>query len=111
MTRIEKSVSLMVGIIIAVSTAITLIISVALCSAHNDSTFRTMADIGVNVLRADVERKYDDLKVTYDQWAVQSQMSTAMKSGFVGTLSEIYDKAHLDENIPALYKAYSFELE
>ena len=103
MTRIEKSVSLMVGIIIAVSTAITLIISVALCSAHNDSTFRTMADIGVNVLRADVERKYDDLKVTYDQWAVQSQMSTAMKSGFVGTLSEIYDKAHLDENTFCLF--------
>ena len=101
MTRIEKAISLIVGIIIAVITAVTLIISISLFSNHNDSTHGTMTDIGINVLRKTVEDKNVYLKSLFEVWkgtnSRNNAVASAVKSGYSGKLSEMYSNSSTDE--------------
>jgi len=97
-TKIEMAMFLIVGIIITFSIAVTLIISISLSSSHNDNTYTSMSGIGVNVLKADVAAKQQDLESVFKLWNSGTQMRNALKNGYVGTFAEIYDAAGLDEN-------------
>ncbi|MGN0637360.1 MAG: methyl-accepting chemotaxis protein [Huintestinicola sp.] len=101
MTRIEKAVALIVGMIIAVITAVTLIISISLSSTHNDNTHGTITDIGINVLQSTVENKSDYLKTLFEVWkgtnSRNNAVASALKSGYSGKLSEMYSNSTTDE--------------
>ena len=101
MTRIEKAVALIVGMIIAVITAVTLIISISLSSNHNDNTHGTMTDIGINVLQKTVENKHDYLTTLFEVWkgtnSRNNAIASALKSGYSGKLSEMYSNSSADE--------------
>ena len=97
-TKIEMLMCMIVGIIITFSIAVTLIISISLSSGHNDNTYTSMSSIGVNVLKADVATKQQELENVFKLWNSGTQMRNALKNGYVGTFAEIYDAAGLDEN-------------
>lgn len=100
MTRIEKAVSLIVGMIIAVITAVMLIISISLFSSHNDNTHGTITDVGINVLKNTVESKSDYLKSLFEVWkgtnSRNNAVASAVKSGYSGKLSEMYSNSTTD---------------
>lgn len=97
MTRLEKAVCSIVGVIIAVSTIVTLVISVTLSSKHNNNNFAEMANIGVNVLESSLNSHIEDLKSVYSVWEAKGTASSALRKGFVGTLSELYGNSSVDE--------------
>ncbi|WP_432650624.1 methyl-accepting chemotaxis protein [Huintestinicola sp.] len=101
MTRIEKAVAFIVGMIIAVITAVTLIISISLFSSHNDNTHGTITDIGINVLQKTVENKNEYLKSLFEVWkgtnSRNNAVASAVKSGYSGKLSEMYSNSSADE--------------
>ncbi|MBQ5333706.1 MAG: cache domain-containing protein, partial [Oscillospiraceae bacterium] len=107
MTRIEKAVALIVGLIIAVITSVTLIISISLSSNHNNSTHTTMTEIGINVLRNSVESNEDDLRAMFDVWkgldVRNNPIASAINKGYPGKLSELYNNSNPDENTFALF--------
>lgn len=90
MTRIEKSICAIVGAILAVSTVVTLTIAVSLSSKHNESTYSEFTAIGVTVLENDVNEQQSRLEEIYALWDAGGKMSSALKKGYVGTLSELY---------------------
>ncbi len=103
MTKIEKAVCSIVGVIITISTIVTLVIAVSLCSSHNEKTYGTMTDVGVRVLKSDIERKQAELKSIFDLWSMEGKMRTALKNGYVGTLAEVYGNANIDENVFCMF--------
>ncbi len=103
MTKIEKAVCSIVGVIIALSMAVTLIISILLSANQNNINYLNTADIGVRVLLSQIERRAGELESTFNLWKAQGKMGTAMKDGYVGTLSEIYGNTQIDENFFCLF--------
>lgn len=103
MTRLEKAVCSIVGVIIAVSTIVTLVISVTLSAKHNNNNFAEMANIGVNVLERNLNSHIEDLKSVYSVWKAKGTAGTALKKGFVGTLSELYTNSVTDENVFCMF--------
>lgn len=103
MTRIGKAVCGIVAVIITLSIFVTLIISIILSSEHNEETYGLMANIGVRVLKSDVERKQENLESTFELWRTQNKMTSALKNGYVGTLAEVFDTADIDENVFCMF--------
>ncbi len=100
MTRIEKAIAAIVCLIIAVITAVTLIISISLSSSHNLETHGTMTDMGINVLRETVESKEEYLKSLFTVWkgldSRNNQIASALKKGYPGKISELYGNSSTD---------------
>lgn len=103
MTKIEKAVLSIVALLITVSITVTLIISIFMCSKNNQDTYELMASVGVSVLKDDIELKMDDMETTFQNWINQSQLKSALKNGYVGTLAEVYTNANLDENVFCMF--------
>ncbi len=97
MTRLEKAVCSVAGMIIALSTIITLAISITLSSNHNNTNFAEMAKVGINVLQKNLETHDDKLKSVYSLWEAKDTVSSALNKGYVGTLSELFENSDVDE--------------
>lgn len=95
-TRVEMGITLVVGGIIAISIAAALIISLVLCTKHNNQNFNDMADIGVNVFEERISDHAMHLEDVFSFWSIQG-LSDAVASADGATLEELYKNAPIDE--------------
>lgn len=95
-TRVEIGITLVVGGIIAISIAATLVISLALSTRHNNQTFNDMADIGVHVFEEQISDHAAHLEDVYSFWSVQG-VAQAVASGDSAALAELFKNAPVDE--------------
>ncbi|MGN0696540.1 MAG: methyl-accepting chemotaxis protein [Oscillospiraceae bacterium] len=95
-TRVEIGITLVVGGIIAISVAATLIISLVLCTRHNNQNFNDMADIGVNVFEERISDQVVHLEDVYSFWSIEG-LSDTVASADSGALEEFYKNAPIDE--------------
>lgn len=103
MTRIEKVICLIVGIIIAVSTVVVLTISIVLSSSQSEKAYEDMVNTGINVLNSNIVKKEKELMDTYAAWEADGKVASAIKKGFVGTLAETFDKFNVSPEISCLF--------
>ena len=98
-TRLQRNISILVSIIIIVALGFSVTLSITFGSAQNDETFAKITSVGLNVFRAEEEEHITALRDIYMMWKADNRAGSAIKRGYVGTLSEIYLNNVDDEKV------------
>ncbi|MBQ5311006.1 MAG: hypothetical protein ILP19_03065 [Oscillospiraceae bacterium] len=103
MSKLERTMCIIVSAMIALSLAVSMVFSIYFGSRQNDETFHRMVDVGLNVFDSVQTNHMSDLRGKAALMTKDGKAASAIKRGFVGTLSEQYIAADMDEHIFVLY--------
>ncbi|MBQ7989865.1 MAG: cache domain-containing protein [Oscillospiraceae bacterium] len=103
MTKLERTVSLIVSCIVALSLAISVAFSIAFGSAQNDDTFEKVVDIGMNVFDSQMNDAITMLHMKSDLMSSDSRTASAVKEGNTNVLREIFLDADIDGGAYCLF--------
>ena len=103
MSKLERTMCIIVTAMIALSLAVSMVFSIYFGSRQNDETFHRMVDVGLNVFDSVQTNHMADLRGKAALMTKDGKAASAIKRGFVGTLSEQYIAADMDEHIFVLY--------
>ena len=99
MTKLERSMCIIVSVMIAVSLAVFMTISVFFGARQNDETFKKMVDVGLNVFDSVQTDHMAELRNKSAFVLMDGRAASTINRGFVATLNELYLAADLDKHI------------
>ena len=103
MTKLERTMGIIVSFIVALSLTISVTVSIMFGAAQNDSTFQRVVEIGMNVLNSEMRDSVNTLHIKADMMLADGKVASTLKRGFVGDLNEKFINADFAENVYCMY--------
>ncbi len=103
MTKLQRTMGIIVSVIVALTLAVTVAFSIHFGAAQNNETFGQLVAVGMNVLDSSMKNDLEMLRTKADVMTADGRLGSTIRRGYVGTLQELYYAADLDDNVYCMY--------
>ena len=99
MTKLQRTMGIIVSVIVALTLAVTVAFSIHFGAAQNNETFGQLVAVGMDVLDSSMKNDLEMLRTKADVMTADGRLGSTIRRGYVGTLQELQDRASMRNGV------------